>query len=173
MLQPLAPALIIALLLLTATAAWFDFRTRRIPNWLCLAGCIAGISLNASLSSLAGLRFAGLGLGLGFALYFPLWLLGARGAGDAKLLAAAGAIVGPANTLGLFVLAALIGGVVALALILLRGATKTTLRNVGTILISLVRFQRPERTLQSPDAIRLPHAVVILLAAVSEIAILR
>ena len=173
MLQPLAPALIIALLLLTAIAAWFDIRIRRIPNWLCLAGCIAGLSLNSTLSGLAGLRFAGLGLGFGFALYFPLWLLGARGAGDAKLLAAAGSIVGPANTFGLFVLAALIGGVIALALVLFRGATKTTFRNVGTILTSLVRFQRPERTLASPDAIRLPHAVVILLAAVSEIAILR
>ena len=152
------------LLALTTTAAYFDIRTRKIPNWLSIAGITTGIALNAT--SLQGLKNTTLGILVGFALYFPLWLLGARGAGDVKLLAAAGSLIGPYNTLLLAVIAAITGGILALALVLYRGALLQTAVNIGQILSALVRFRRPVHTLSSPGAIRLPHALVILLATV-------
>src|ERR1035438_7086461 len=73
--------------ILVEVAAYYDNRYRRIPNWLVLSGIIAGFAWNA-LSSGAflfgdpGLLRAGEGLGLGFALYLPLYLIRGRRAGD-------------------------------------------------------------------------------------------
>src|SRR5438270_8400 len=60
--------------------------------------------------ALDGLLFALAGFGLGFALFFVLWVLGACGGGDVKLFAALGAWVGPALAVGV-----LAGTVVVLA----------------------------------------------------------
>ncbi len=151
----------IPLVFFTAVAAYFDLRFSRIPNWLTLSGCVVGLALNTNREGLTGLRHAVLGLLTGFALYLPLWLLHARGAGDVKLLAAVGAFLGPQNTLVLAIVAALVGGVLALALVVAKGATRQTAVNIGAILTSLVRFRRPAHTLASPRALRLPHAAVI------------
>ncbi len=161
------------LLALTSVAAYFDLKTRRIPNWLTLGGCVAGLAANTAVAGFGGLRASALGLGIGFVLYFPLWLLGARGAGDVKLLAAAGAVAGPANTAALFLLAAVLGGVFALTLVLARGATRQTFANIVDILSSLVRLRRPDHTLDMASALRLPHAPVIFMAAIVELLILR
>src|SRR5450432_1473927 len=134
MLTPIAPALQVLLAAVVTLAAIYDLRTRRIPNPLVLAAAAAGFAIQLFLFGLAGLRAAGLGLGLGFVLYFPLWLLHARGAGDVKLLAAAGAFLGPGNTLVLFILTALLGGVLALAIVLVKGRAQQTATNIAAIL---------------------------------------
>src|SRR3954466_2040420 len=92
----LAGAAQILLGILVLVAAGYDIRYRRIPNWLVLAGIVTGFAWNVFSSGWSGLGHAAAGFGLGLALYFPLYLLRARGAGDVKLLAAVGAIVGPA-----------------------------------------------------------------------------
>jgi prepilin peptidase CpaA len=135
------------LTVLVLNAAFFDIRTRRIPNWLCLAGLIVGLAL-------------------GFALYFPLWLLHARGAGDVKLLAAAGSFIGPANIFVLFLLTALCGGAAALFLVIIKGRVRRTAWNVALIIGQLAHFRAPHDAsadlhLQSESAVRLPHALAI------------
>src|SRR5947209_7625778 len=107
----------ILLVMLVATAAVFDIRFRRIPNWLVLAGIVAGLGWNLVASGWSGLGRSAEGLGLGFALYLPLYMIRARGAGDVKLLAAVGAITGPGNCLWIFLLTAVLGGVIALILL--------------------------------------------------------
>ena len=87
----------VLLAILAIIAAVFDVRSRRIPNRLVLAGIVAGLAWNVFEYGLSGFARAGEGLGLGFILYFPLFLLRARGAGDVKLLAAIGTITGPGN----------------------------------------------------------------------------
>src|SRR3569833_3024733 len=106
---------------LTLTAAVYDIRFRSIANWLVLGGIIAGFAWSLYSGGLSGLGLAAEGLGLGFALYFPLYLLKARGAGDVKLLAAVGAIVGPGSCFWVFLLTALLGGIIAMVLLMLRG----------------------------------------------------
>ena len=110
--------------ILAAIAAIFDIRYRRIPNWLVLAGILVGFAWNVSSSGWPGLGRASAGLGLGFILYFPLYLLRARGAGDVKLLAAVGAVTGPLNCLWIFLLTAILGGIIALFLLLFRGRVR-------------------------------------------------
>ena len=93
----LPPVLQVLLVLVVCAAAVRDIRTRRIPNWLTVSGVVAGMALNAFLFETPGLLDALKGLGFALLIYFPLFAIRAVGAGDAKLMAAVGAIVGPAN----------------------------------------------------------------------------
>ena len=162
----LPPELEAALLVLVLVAAIYDLRYRRIPNWLSVAGLICGIALNVRLLHWAGLRPAGLGLALAFAVYLPLFALRAMGGGDLKLMAAVGAIVGPSNWFVIFILTALFGGALALALLIIRGGLVRALRSVLTILVELAHFRAPHRIdaaldVAHPRAVTLPHAISI------------
>ncbi|MGD0001379.1 MAG: prepilin peptidase, partial [Bryobacteraceae bacterium] len=79
--EPL-PLLLRALLLSVAIfAAIYDWRFRRIPNWLCVAGLLAGFSAQIYLQGARGLLTAGEGFGLALLIYLPLYLLRGMGAG--------------------------------------------------------------------------------------------
>ncbi len=54
---------------------------------------------------------------IGLGLLLPLYAIGGMGAGDVKLLAGIGAWVGPALTFGAFATSAVIGGLMALAMV--------------------------------------------------------
>jgi prepilin peptidase CpaA len=171
----LPPVLQIVLTLVVIVAAVYDFRFRRIPNWLTLAGVLIGIGLNSFLYEWAGLRTAGLGLGLAFVIYFPMYLLRGMGAGDVKLMAAVGAIVGWANWLGIFVLSSVIGGLCAVVLALAKGRLLKTFRNLGYMLKEMAFLRAPyvkheELDLKSPKAVKLPHGVMVALGSVAFLA---
>jgi len=78
------------LLLIVVPAAIFDFRERRVPNWLALTGVVLGICTNFGVRHLDGLVTSLEGLGLAFLIYFPLYVLRGMGAGDVKLMGAVG-----------------------------------------------------------------------------------
>src|SRR6202451_1832127 len=171
--QPTLAGVAQALLgVLTLVAAGFDIRYRRIPNWLVLAGILTGFAWNLYSSGWSGLGHAAAGFGLGFALYFPLYLLRARGAGDVKLLAAVGAIVGPGNCFWIFLLTAVLGGVIALILILFRGRVRQTFFNVGWIIGDLLHLRAPYQSNEELDVttnkgMRLPHGAMIAVGALA------
>lgn len=163
------------LAILTLVAAGFDIRFRRIPNWLVLAGIVAGFAWNSFADGLSGLAHAAEGLGLGFALYFPLYLLRARGAGDVKLLAAVGAIVGPGNCFWVFILTAILGGLIAMLILLLRGRVRHTFFNLSFIMSDLAKLRAPYKSSDELDVttskgMRLPHGAMIAVGAVAFIA---
>jgi prepilin peptidase CpaA len=156
--------------ILVLIAAVYDIRFRRIPNWLVLAGLVAGFAWNVYSAGWSGLSTAVEGLGTGFILYFPLYLLRARGAGDVKLLAAVGAITGPGNCLWIFLLTAVLGGVIALVLVLFHGRARRTFFNVGWIVQDLLHFRAPYRSSDELDVtttkgMRLPHGLMIAVGA--------
>jgi prepilin peptidase CpaA len=156
----------VLLALLVIPAALFDSRERRVPNWLALAGVVLGIGLNSFLYETPGLWFSLKGLGLAFVIYFPLYLLRGMGAGDVKLMAAVGAISGWANWLGIFVLTSLLGGLIAIVLVLAKGRVRRTLANIGTIFMNLRLRQapyqgNPQLDVRSEQGMRLAHAVVV------------
>jgi prepilin peptidase CpaA len=173
--------------ILVAIAAIYDIRYRRIPNWLVLAGISAGFLWNvyfapggAGVGSQvgSGLGRAAAGLGLGFILYFPLYLLRARGAGDVKLLAAVGAIVGAGNCLWIFLLTAVLGGLIALVLLLFRGRVRHTFFNVGWILKDMASLRAPYKSNEELDVtttkgMRLPHGAMIAVGSFALVAMLR
>jgi prepilin peptidase CpaA len=177
MFPPVHPILQGVLVLLVVTAAIYDFRFRRIPNWLVLAGLVAGFGLNTALFAIAGLQAAGLvraalGMGLALLIYFPLYLLRAMGAGDAKLMAAVGSIVGWGNWLAVFVLTAIIGGVLGAIALLFAGRIRKTFWNIGWILNEILHFRAPyqsspELDVRSTAGMRMPHGVAIALGSIA------
>jgi prepilin peptidase CpaA len=171
MLTYLPAVLQILLVVVVGTAGVYDLRFRRIPNWLVLAGLVLGFCVNTVLFGWAGLRLAGLGFGLALLIYMPLHLLRAMGAGDVKLMAAVGSLVGPGNWLMLFVITAVVGGVVALVVLLFAGRVRKTFWNLGWILNEVAHFRAPyqsseELDVRSPRAMRLPHGAVIALGTI-------
>ena len=91
-----------------------DLRTRRIPNQLTAAMAVDRLGTRGHRTSAASPSWAALaGLVLGLAVMMPGHLLGATGAGDVKLMAAAGALLGPALVVTAFIFTALAGGVLA------------------------------------------------------------
>jgi prepilin peptidase CpaA len=172
---PLAPALSALAATIAIVAAGFDYRERRVPNWLTLTGVVAGIALNSGLAHFVGLWTSLEGFGLALLIYLPLYMLRGVGGGDLKLMAALGAIVGPKNWITIFLLTALLGGVAALCVVIYEGRLLRTLRNVGLILGSLLRGRapyegRPELDVRSDQGMRLPHGIVICVATLTFLA---
>jgi prepilin peptidase CpaA len=168
----LPPIFQILLAFLVIPAALFDVRERRIPNWLTLTGLVVGIGLNSFLYETAGLWMSLKGIGLAMLIYFPLWLIRGMGAGDVKLMAMVGAIVGPANWTGVLVLTCIFGALSGLFLAISKGKMMHTLMNVWQILTSLARRQapyaeNPELDVRNENALRLPHGVAIAAGSLS------
>jgi len=163
---PLPIASQVLLCLIAIPCGFCDYRSRRVPNWLTFPGICLGIGLNVFQAGMAGLWSSLQGLAVALAIYGSLYLLRALGAGDVKLMAAIGAVAGPAHWLRIFLLTALCGGVVAVVLIVMRGRFRHTMSNAGAVLANLSRAQPPYRSspeldVRSTAGLRLPHAVMI------------
>jgi prepilin peptidase CpaA len=94
-------------------SAIVDLWSRRVPNVLTLSVAALGITLAALGLSGHSLFAAFGGLVLGLLLMLPGHLIGATGAGDVKLLAAIGTLLGPSGIAVAFVYTAIAGGVLA------------------------------------------------------------
>jgi prepilin peptidase CpaA len=166
----------VVLLGLVLGAAVYDARYRRIPNWLTVLGVAIGLTLNAYQygalpsatirGSWQGLVFSVTGLLVGFGVYLMLYLLRAMGAGDVKLMAAIGSIVGWQNWFGIFLITAVTGGVLSIVVSIAKGRLGKTLFNVGFILHEMkslrpAYLKNEELDVKSDKALRLPHGVVI------------
>jgi prepilin peptidase CpaA len=166
------PGAEILLVLVVLVAAVYDVRYRRIPNWLSTSGVAAGLGLNAFMyQGWPGLKLSLLGLLVGFGVYFVLYALRAMGAGDVKLMAAVGAIIGWRDWFGTFLITAIIGGMMALILVASKRRVKKTLWNLSFI-ISELKSGRPaymgkeELDVRSPKALGLPHGAVIAVGTI-------
>jgi len=111
-----------------------DLRTRRIPNALTVTMAAFGVALAATGAGGQPLWASAAGLALGFALMMPGHLLGATGAGDVKLMAAIGALVGPAVVFNTFLFTAIAGGLLALAVAVRRRRLGETLTGTGRLI---------------------------------------
>jgi prepilin peptidase CpaA len=95
-------------------AAAYDLRTREIPNWIPLLIVVWGCLATAA--GLHDVTWMGMAAGalLAAVLAAPVFYLGGLGGGDAKLLAAIGAAVGPQALLSVLAWMAVAGGMLAL-----------------------------------------------------------
>jgi prepilin peptidase CpaA len=114
-------------------AAAIDLRTRRVPNVLTGAMAVAGLALAAAGVGRFDLATALVGGLAGLALMLPGHVFGATGAGDVKLLAAAGTLLGPGDTLVAFAATAVAGGVLAVLVAIARGRLGITGRALARL----------------------------------------
>lgn len=108
------PIMIILLTALLIIASYTDFQWSRIPNWLTFPAMGLGMVLHAWIGGLGDALFGLAGLGVGMGLFLLPYACKAIGAGDVKLMAAVGAIVGPSSALSIAILSVLAGGIYAL-----------------------------------------------------------
>lgn len=134
--------MLVAVLVGGSLAAIADLRTRRIPNAITGAMAACGVVLAATGASGVSVGGSVLGFALGLLLMLPGHLLGATGAGDLKLLASVGAIVGPAEVVAAFLFTALVGGLAAVAVALHRGRLGATLVGAGRMVTAPTAARR-------------------------------
>ena len=129
------------------TAAVIDIRERRIPNVVSVSTAAAGLALSAAGISDVTLMSSLAGLALGLAMMLPAHVLGATGAGDVKLFAAAGTLLGSGRMVPAFLSMAIVGGVLALAVAMYRGRIGRTLELAMRL---AVRPSQLQETVTSP-----------------------
>jgi len=143
-------------------AGIIDARSRRIPNRLTYSAMIAGLTLQAVVYGWRGLLL-GLGGGLLFGGIFLLFhLVRAMGAGDVKLAAALGCILGPANSWQVMFTTAMAGGALAILVMIFTGRVLHTLRSTlavaGFHVVHGLRTH-PVVNLDNPAAVRMPYGL--------------
>ena len=158
-----------------AVAAVFDVRSHRIPNWLVLLGtvtCFAGQLIQPALLPF-GIAGALKGIGVGFALLLPLYLLRATGAGDVKLMAMIGAYLGPWGIASAAILSFLAGGVLALAVVLAKGVLGQLITNLRTMVFGTLisAMTTGKTTVVAPVASvgKLPYGVAIAIGTFAHV----
>jgi prepilin peptidase CpaA len=157
----------ISALALTSVAGVIDWRTRRIPNWLTVPALLAGIGINSLLLGWRGTGSSLEGAGLALGILLPLVLLRALGAGDWKLMGAAGAILGPARLFVLLLVSIFAAGLMALVEVVRQGAMKQTVMNLFVLVQGFFTFglrPNPKISLDNPGLLKLPFGVATALA---------
>lgn len=96
-------------------AAVEDLARRRISNWTSGAALASGFVVHASRAGWRGAASAGTGALVGFAVFLIFYLLKGMGAGDLKLMAGFGSLLGPSVILYAAWMAAVAGGMMGLA----------------------------------------------------------
>jgi prepilin peptidase CpaA len=148
-------------------AAALDLATRRIPNWLVFGGGACALALRAGAG--VGSVWEGLlGVSLAFGLTLPLFAVGALGGGDAKLLMAVGAFMGPGRLVGALLVIAIVGGIIALLFSAGRGVLLPALLNARAMLGSWLRLGRrgADASTPAPSAATIPYGLAIAIGAV-------
>ena len=161
------------LMLLLLGAAVSDYRFHRIPNWLVLSGALFGVIYNTAMppSPHANILFPLMGLGLGLLLFLPLYLVRAMGAGDVKLLAMVGAFLGPGDTFYAALASMIVGGVLSILFVLVRGTARRLLYNLGSLfqlgLLSVAGGSKPNLRIGADvSAGKLPYGVAIAIGTI-------
>ena len=141
-----------------------DIRTRRIPNEL--TATMAGIGVGLSAAGVSGISVwaSMLGFVVGLVLMMPGHVLGATGAGDVKLMAAVGAIVGPALVVSAFLFTAVAGGVLAVVVAARRRRLSATLAGAGRLVAGSAETRAHLRS--GPAASRFAYGPAIAVGSI-------
>ena len=152
--------------LVAIAAGIFDWRFRRIPNWLTASGFASGVVLNTILLRWPGLKAAVLGALLGLGVLLPFVAIRSLGAGDWKLAGALGACLGPRQLISVLVGTILVAGVMALAVVIWNGQLKRTLVNMAHMVAALLSLRMPgsEVSLDNPQSTKIPFGVAMAIA---------
>ncbi len=150
--------------LVSLLGAMTDVRTRRIPNVLTGPAILFGFLLHFYFDSWNGLFHSFLAALICGSIFVIFFLAGGMGAGDVKLITAAGSLAGLMYSPSVLVLTAIAGGLMALGFALMRGQLKQTLLNVS----ALASHHREEGLTPHPDlnvtnvsTLRLPYGLAI------------
>jgi prepilin peptidase CpaA len=124
-----------------------DLKVRRVPNVLTAGLALTGLALALFHVTTLGIASALLGGLCGLLLLLPGHVIGATGAGDVKLFAAMGTLLGPAGILSAFIYTAVAGGLLALLVALGRRRLRVTVERAAALVsgggANVAEIERP------------------------------
>jgi prepilin peptidase CpaA len=159
-------------------AAVIDGFELKVPNWLTFPMIVSGWLYSALAASLAGDAWYGgfggslLGTAAGLAMLLPLYAIGGMGAGDVKLLAGVGAWLGASHTLHAFCATAIVGAVLAIAMVVARRAWVKHARQLWMILGEILTIRDPEQLAsiaaqRKSSMLLLPYGIPIAIGSIA------
>lgn len=159
---------------LAALITYYDARYRRIPNAFVLATLVAGLSINTFSGGWGGAWASASGCLLAFILMFMLHVFGAMGAGDVKLFAAIGSVVGAPLVVPTFFIVVLTGGVLGVVTMIRGGVVRETLWRVAQIFVGLLPgWEMPRFSVPTERRHTIPYGVAITFGSLISLAIFR
>ncbi len=171
----LSPAAVGAVAVCVAIAGIIDLREFRVPNLLTLPLLVCGIVYHTTVGGFPALQSSLLGALFGFGILFGLYLLGAMGAGDVKLMAAVGAWLGVPSTLYVFAVAAAATALYSLVVLSLRGSLSEAVVTIQVALLQSLAIakhlganERVETTVHRKDRRKrlVPFAAMVALGMI-------
>ena len=148
-------------------AGAFDLKYRRIPNALTVSGLLVAL-LMRGIQGADPLVMGVIGAGVAALVSLPLFVVGALGGGDGKLLIAIGGFMGPGRLAGALLTIALIGGAMGILDAYRRGVLVPVVLNSIDLLKHWVTLGRGGRrvSLSAPGAITVPYGVAIAIGSI-------
>jgi prepilin peptidase CpaA len=152
---------LVALLMLAAAS---DVTCRRIPNLFVLLGLCAGFLGHYLLSG--SVAVAGFGTLAGFGLFLPFYALGGMAAGDVKLMAVVGSILGPLGVTWAVALSLIAGSAMGILILLWHGQLFSFMQRYWAMASLRAYVPAPQGDASQR---RFPFALAILLGTVASI----
>jgi prepilin peptidase CpaA len=171
---PREAAWVVSLILIEA--AVIDGRTLRVPNWLTFHFLLAGLAFAFLTGGSERLLWSLTGALVGLVTLLPLYAIGGMGAGDVKLVAGLGAWIGPWLAFEAFVVSALVGAGIGLAMMAHSGELLKHLimtREIGREILviknpSALASKAAER---KPGMMLLPYGIPIAIGSIALLAL--
>jgi prepilin peptidase CpaA len=155
----------VALVIVMALAVRQDLATHRISNVLTFGALVAGLGYHTMAQGIEGFIFAIAGAGAGLCCLLPLYLGRGMGAGDVKMMAAAGSFLGLTNAVIAALLSLAIGAVIAIVVVAWRALEmRTAAAGVEGAIASATGFRA---ALLQAGKERIPYAAAIALGVVA------
>ena len=126
-------------------AAVIDGYKLKVPNWITFPMIISGWVWSTLAFGWWGLVWSLAGTAVGLALLLPAYAIGGMGAGDVKLLAGVGAWVWGTVTFYAFCVSAVLGGVIAVGMVLSQRAWHKHQAQFQMIVNEVLTIRDPEQ----------------------------
>jgi prepilin peptidase CpaA len=152
-------------------AAVIDGFELKVPNWITFPFIVSGWVYSTAAFGWEGLGWSLLGTVIGLALLLPPYAIGGMGAGDVKLLAGVGAWIYGINTVYAFAVSAIVGAVLAVAMVLARRAWKRHAAQFMVILNEILVIRNPDELAaiaaeRKPTMLLLPYGIPIAIGTI-------
>src|SRR6187200_1384963 len=160
--------LVTIVLILAAVIDGFELK---VPNWVTFPFIVSGWAYSVVAFGWEGLGWSLLGTVIGLALLLPPYAIGGMGAGDVKLLAGVGAWIYGTNTVYAFAVSAIVGAVLAVAMVLVRRGWKRHSAQFMVILNEILVIRNPEQLAaiaaqRKPTMLLLPYGIPIAIGTI-------
>jgi prepilin peptidase CpaA len=153
-------------------AALIDGKSLRVPNWLTFHFLLGALAYAFWAGGSAALVWSLEGAAVGLVCLLPLYAIGGMGAGDVKLMAGLGAWIGPFSAMWAFVSSALVGGLIAVGMMVASGELVRHVALIQIIGREILILRNPALLAQraaerKPTMTLLPYGIPIAIGSIA------